>query len=356
MRRFLAPLARPPPASARPPDEPRPQQQVLRRVPGDRELGEEEQIDAEALRVLDPRDDPLAVPREVADDRVDLREAEPQFAPPSRKPSLPGVEIVIDPRFNGPPHSANGGYTCGLLAAQVGEPRSRSWRPRRWRQPSASTASASGTARRWSRRRPRTERRSLRPLPFRSATRSRVRALPRPRGARLPDVLRLRTSAERRPSPLHGAGARRPAGCTVGADEGGSLSGRRSTARVRSRSDGQAGGSGCWVAWPATSTTCRGSRRLCRHSATARPRGTQGLRDDCRLRRGRPPPRCCAPGLDRASLAAQAANPPRGSAAREIPEGGHSAAAVVATSSCATCADSRTARPRRCSRPARTSR
>jgi hypothetical protein len=32
------------------------------------------------------------------------------------------VEIVIDPRFNGPPQSANGGYTCGLLAEQVGEP------------------------------------------------------------------------------------------------------------------------------------------------------------------------------------------------------------------------------------------
>jgi hypothetical protein len=32
------------------------------------------------------------------------------------------VEIVIDPRFNGPPRSANGGYTCGVLAAQVGEP------------------------------------------------------------------------------------------------------------------------------------------------------------------------------------------------------------------------------------------
>jgi hypothetical protein len=32
------------------------------------------------------------------------------------------VEFVIDPRFNGPPGSANGGYTCGLLAAQVGEP------------------------------------------------------------------------------------------------------------------------------------------------------------------------------------------------------------------------------------------
>jgi len=32
------------------------------------------------------------------------------------------VEIVIEPRFNGPRDSANGGYTCGLLAARVGEP------------------------------------------------------------------------------------------------------------------------------------------------------------------------------------------------------------------------------------------
>jgi hypothetical protein len=30
--------------------------------------------------------------------------------------------ITIGARFNGPPHSANGGYTCGLLAALVGEP------------------------------------------------------------------------------------------------------------------------------------------------------------------------------------------------------------------------------------------
>jgi hypothetical protein len=32
------------------------------------------------------------------------------------------VEIVIDRRYNGPPDSANGGYTCALLAARVGEP------------------------------------------------------------------------------------------------------------------------------------------------------------------------------------------------------------------------------------------
>ncbi|MEA2388664.1 MAG: hypothetical protein QOG41_1437 [Thermoleophilaceae bacterium] len=30
--------------------------------------------------------------------------------------------IVIDPRFNGPPDSANGGYTCGLLAAAIDGP------------------------------------------------------------------------------------------------------------------------------------------------------------------------------------------------------------------------------------------
>ncbi len=32
------------------------------------------------------------------------------------------MEIVIDRRFNGPPNSANGGYTCGLVAQHVGEP------------------------------------------------------------------------------------------------------------------------------------------------------------------------------------------------------------------------------------------
>ena len=32
------------------------------------------------------------------------------------------MDIVIDGRFNGPPQSANGGYTCGVLAELVGEP------------------------------------------------------------------------------------------------------------------------------------------------------------------------------------------------------------------------------------------
>jgi hypothetical protein len=35
-----------------------------------------------------------------------------------------GAVVQIDSRFHGPPGSANGGYTCGLLAALVGEPMS----------------------------------------------------------------------------------------------------------------------------------------------------------------------------------------------------------------------------------------
>lgn len=35
-------------------------------------------------------------------------------------PSLP--ELTIDPRYNGPPGTANGGYTCGLVAELLDEP------------------------------------------------------------------------------------------------------------------------------------------------------------------------------------------------------------------------------------------
>jgi len=39
----------------------------------------------------------------------------------SLKRSVPAVaELVIDPRFNGPAGSANGGYTCGLVSGLVG--------------------------------------------------------------------------------------------------------------------------------------------------------------------------------------------------------------------------------------------
>lgn len=32
------------------------------------------------------------------------------------------MEVVIEPRFNGPPGSANGGYACGIVARLLGEP------------------------------------------------------------------------------------------------------------------------------------------------------------------------------------------------------------------------------------------
>ena len=35
---------------------------------------------------------------------------------------MTGEHVVIDRRFRGPPDSAQGGYTCGLVAARLGEP------------------------------------------------------------------------------------------------------------------------------------------------------------------------------------------------------------------------------------------
>jgi hypothetical protein len=63
---------------ARRADEARPDQQILGRVAGDRELREEDEVGAGVLRLLDPRDDHVAVPVEVADGGVDLRERDPQ--------------------------------------------------------------------------------------------------------------------------------------------------------------------------------------------------------------------------------------------------------------------------------------
>ena len=56
------------------PHEARPQQQVLGRVAGHRELGQDDEIGRRRPRVLDARDDPVAVAGEVADDDVDLRQ------------------------------------------------------------------------------------------------------------------------------------------------------------------------------------------------------------------------------------------------------------------------------------------
>jgi hypothetical protein len=70
-------------------DEARPEQQVLRRVAGDGELREEDEVGALPARLLEPLANAVAVAGQVADDGVDLCEREPQlFPPPSRKPSV----------------------------------------------------------------------------------------------------------------------------------------------------------------------------------------------------------------------------------------------------------------------------
>ena len=122
-RRSRAPRARSRASeSARRAEEAGAQQQILGRVAGDGELGEEDEV---APRPAPRRSGghQLAVAVEVADDRVDLREREPQ-----------GFRLSVEnlvylrwsssspARYNGPPGSANGGYTCGLLAEQIGEP------------------------------------------------------------------------------------------------------------------------------------------------------------------------------------------------------------------------------------------
>ena len=58
-------------------DEARAQEQVLRRIARDRELGEEDDVGARVLRLVHPREDQLAVPVEVADSRIDLGQREP---------------------------------------------------------------------------------------------------------------------------------------------------------------------------------------------------------------------------------------------------------------------------------------
>ena len=56
--------------------EPRPQEEILGRVAGDRELGEDDDIRGIGLRLGEPVEDQVAVPVEVADDRVDLGQSE----------------------------------------------------------------------------------------------------------------------------------------------------------------------------------------------------------------------------------------------------------------------------------------
>ena len=58
-------------------DEARAQEQIFRRVPGGGQLGQEDEIGAGGLCLLDPRDDAVAVSVQVADDGIDLRERKP---------------------------------------------------------------------------------------------------------------------------------------------------------------------------------------------------------------------------------------------------------------------------------------
>ena len=53
-----------------------PEQEVFGRVAGHRELGEEDEVGAGLLGLLQPAEDPLAVPVEVADRGVDLSQCE----------------------------------------------------------------------------------------------------------------------------------------------------------------------------------------------------------------------------------------------------------------------------------------
>ena len=61
-------------------DEARAEEEVLRRVAGDRELWIDHDVRAQPARLFEAREDPVAVSLQVADDRVDLREGEPHAA------------------------------------------------------------------------------------------------------------------------------------------------------------------------------------------------------------------------------------------------------------------------------------
>src|SRR6476646_8578999 len=77
-------------------DESRAQQQVLRRIAGDGELREEDEVRALCLRRLEAVEDQLPVSVQIADDGVDLGEGESHalslalFATLSRKPPSGG--------------------------------------------------------------------------------------------------------------------------------------------------------------------------------------------------------------------------------------------------------------------------
>ena len=72
--------------AARRADEAGPQQQILRRVAGDDELGKEDEIRVRLARPAEPFDDRGRVAVDVADDAIDLCECEShRFSPLGRK-------------------------------------------------------------------------------------------------------------------------------------------------------------------------------------------------------------------------------------------------------------------------------
>ena len=116
------------------------------------------------------------------------------------------VELIIASRYNGPPGSANGGYTCGLLAEQVGEPAEVTLRS----PPPLDTPLRFDGTRLWDGETLVAEAHHAHvhlevpePVAFDDAERA-SQKLPRLREARVRDVLRLRPEPRRRARALRG--------------------------------------------------------------------------------------------------------------------------------------------------------
>ena len=109
-------------------EEARPQEQVLGRIPGDGELGEDDEVGAGRAGLPDRVDDERPVPGEIADDGIELGEREPHATPTmfltarhKLHSTVMLAPLTIARRFRGPRTSANGGYAVGLLAQAARE-------------------------------------------------------------------------------------------------------------------------------------------------------------------------------------------------------------------------------------------
>ena len=130
-------------------DEAGAEQEILRRIAGDRELGEEDDVCAGLLRLVEPREDPLTVPVEVADRRVDLSECEShRFSTMSLKHTL-AVSAVGESRSGRSPRSRPRGRSdprCRRAPRGCTGRRARPLGPRRARARAAAPAPAASTA------------------------------------------------------------------------------------------------------------------------------------------------------------------------------------------------------------------